>query len=100
MTLGVSPEFRGSFVDRSFVVSWTDGPDTLGKQDLLVACNIWFRSTTKSEKMRGPSRGRGSHALYQGPTLVGPPQRAEKELGFTGCGKTGALYQGTTLVVP
>ena len=37
--------------------------------------------------MRDPSRRRGSHALYQGLTLVGP-QRAEKELGFTGCGKS------------
>jgi len=31
--------------------------------------------------MRDSSRGRDYHALYQGPTLVGP-QAAEKELGF------------------
>src|SRR5882724_11618836 len=37
--------------------------------------------------MSDSSRVHGSHALYQGPTLVGP-QRGEKELGFTGCGKT------------
>jgi hypothetical protein len=43
--------------------------------------------------------GRGSVALYQGLTLVGP-QRAERKLGFTGCEKTHALYQGTTSVVP
>jgi hypothetical protein len=58
-----------------------------GVKQVLVARNSCFRSRTKSAKMRDPSRGRGSHALYQGPTLVGP-QRAEKELGFTGCGKT------------
>ncbi len=37
-------------------------------------------------------------ALYQGTTF----SRAvmdQTELGFTGCGKTRALYQGTTLVV-
>jgi hypothetical protein len=36
---------------------------------------------------------------FSAASLVGP-QSAEKELGFTGCGKTLALYQGTTLVVP
>ena len=34
-----------------------------------------------------PARVPGSHALYQGPTLVGP-QRGEKELGFSPCGST------------
>jgi len=33
------------------------------------------------------TRRRGSHALYQGLTLV-RPQRAEKELGFSPCGST------------
>src|ERR1700739_967751 len=62
--------------------------------------------------MRGPLRGRGSHALYQGTTLVGP-LRAERQLGFIDACKNNvrsslffqrnfksALYQGTTSVVP
>jgi hypothetical protein len=35
--------------------------------------------------MRDPSIRHGYHALYQGPTLVGP-QAGEKELGFSPCG--------------
>jgi hypothetical protein len=35
-------------------------------------------------KCANSSRDRDYHALYQGPTLVGP-QAAEKELGFSRC---------------
>ncbi len=38
-------------------------------------------------------------ALYQGTTFSRAVNR-ENTSGFTACGKTHALYQGTTLVVP
>jgi len=34
-----------------------------------VACNNYFRNKTNFAQMRDASRGRGYHALYQGPTL-------------------------------
>ena len=47
-------------------------------------------------------RGGGSPLLQQGELDFGPAEKRSifKGMGFTGCGKTRALYQGTTLVVP
>jgi hypothetical protein len=50
-------------------------------------------SRTKSAKMRDSCKDRGSGALYQGPTLVGP-QRPERELGFSPCGTTESAVIG------
>jgi hypothetical protein len=48
-----------------------------------------------AEKELGFSPCGKTPVLYQGLTLVGP-QMAEKELGFSPCGKTPVLYQGLT----
>ena len=61
-------------IGRSHLSPQLLSPQTIGK--------TYLRGATESAKMRDPSRGHGSHALYQGPTLVGP-QMAPALDGFS-----------------
>jgi hypothetical protein len=60
-----------------------------------IVCDgdTWWAVTADSAKMRDPSRRRGSHALYQGTTLV-VSHSPKKDLGFRGCVGTGAQRSG------
>jgi hypothetical protein len=71
-------------------------PPSLGRQ-----WNVTADSGVKtiSAKMADYSGRCGSHAFYQGLTLV-RPQRAEKELGFRVCVRTGKQQVPPLLRVP
>jgi hypothetical protein len=55
---------------------------TILRHTYLVDCTDDSGVGTYCAKVWDSHRNRGSHALYQGPTLVGP-QRVKTELGFS-----------------